>query len=173
MIKKLAERYMREPEMLDFSPKTKSVETIEQFYFTVDQERKFDLLLRLIEREQPPQAIIFCRTKRGTDKIHIKLAKKFAGVDCIHGDMNQGMRDRVMKQFRAGEVKLLVATDVVGRGIDVTSISHIINYDVPASLRRLRASRRPHRPDGPRRGRLHVRHPRARGRADPHRRADQ
>jgi ATP-dependent RNA helicase DeaD len=133
VIKKLAERYMREPEMLDFSPKTKSVETIEQFYFTVDQERKFDLLLKLIEREQPAQAIIFCRTKRGTDKIQIKLAKKFAGVDCMHGDMNQGMRDRVMKQFRAGEVKLLVATDVVGRGIDVTGISHIINYDVPES----------------------------------------
>src|SRR5690606_26937006 len=71
------------------------------------------------------------RTKRGTDKVHRKLTKVWKEVDCIHGDMNQGARDRVMKNFRAGQVKILVATDVVGRGIDVTGISHIVNYDIP------------------------------------------
>ncbi|MEM8865351.1 MAG: DEAD/DEAH box helicase [Planctomycetota bacterium] len=132
-VRRLAERYMRNPEVLDFSPKTKSVDTIEQFYFTVDQPKKFDLLLKLIEREDPAQTIIFCRTKRGTDKIQQRLGRKIKGVDCIHGDMPQGARDRVMKKFRAGDVKTLVATDVVGRGIDVSSISHIINYDIPES----------------------------------------
>ncbi len=136
-VRRLAERYMKHPIVLDFSPKTKSVDTIEQYYFTVDQPKKFDLLVRLLEREEPTQAIVFCRTKRGTDKIHDRLSKKLrsskVSVDCIHGDMPQGARDRVMKKFRAGDVTLLVATDVVGRGIDVSSISHIINFDIPES----------------------------------------
>jgi len=130
-VKRLAERYMREPEALDFSPKNLAVETIEQFYFTVEPERKFDLLVTLLEREDPQQAIIFCRTKRGTDKIATRLSRRFANVDTIHGDLQQSARDRVMKAFREGRVRWLVATDVVGRGIDVTSISHIINFDIP------------------------------------------
>lgn len=130
-VERLARTYMHEPEVMDFSPKTMTVDTIEQFYFTVEQERKFDLLVALLERERPEQAIVFCRTKRGTEKVYRRLAKRFAAADMIHGDMMQRGRDDVMKRFRAGEVKILVATDVVGRGIDVTSISHIINYDIP------------------------------------------
>jgi ATP-dependent RNA helicase DeaD len=117
-VKRLAERYMREPEMIDFSTKDLSVETIEQLYFTVDPERKFDLLVKLLEREQPRQAI-----KR--------LKTIFKGADTIHGDLQQSARDRVMRRFRDGKTKILVATDVVGRGIDVSTVSHIINYDVP------------------------------------------
>ncbi len=131
-VKRLAERYMREPEVLDFSPTNVSVETIEQFYFTVDPEKKFDLLVKLLERENPKQVIIFCRTKRGTEKIHMRLSRRFQDVDTIHGDLQQSARDRVMKAFREGRVHWLVATDVVGRGIDVSGISHIINYDIPA-----------------------------------------
>jgi ATP-dependent RNA helicase DeaD len=130
-IAKLAERYMRQPQTINFSPQEIAVETIEQFYFTVDPERKFDLLVRLLAREQPRQAIIFCRTKRGTEKVYQRLSKKLPDVACIHGDMPQSARDRVMAAFRGGQVRLLVATDVVGRGIDVSSISHIINYDIP------------------------------------------
>jgi ATP-dependent RNA helicase DeaD len=130
-VERLARRYMRDPEKLDFSPGEISVETIEQFYFTVSPDRKGDLLVRLIRREEPKQAIVFCRTKRGTDKVFRALSKKFEGVDCIHGDLQQRARDRVMEQFREGKVRLLVATDVVGRGIDVSGISHIINYDIP------------------------------------------
>lgn len=132
-VQRLATRYMRDPTMLDFSPKNKTVDTIEQFYFTVDEKRKFELLIRLLKREQPSQAIIFCRTKRGADRIYTKLQSKVEAVDCIHGDLNQSARDRVMKKFRAGEVTLLVATDVVGRGIDVSGISHIVNFDMPQS----------------------------------------
>ena len=132
-VERLARTYMHEPEVMDFSPKTKAVDTIEQFYFTVDQDRKFDLLVELIKRDDPEQAIVFCRTKRGTEKVHRKLAKHFDDTDMMHGDMQQGARDRVMKAFRAGEVWILVATDVVGRGIDVSGISHIINFDIPQS----------------------------------------
>lgn len=130
-IKRLAQRYMYEPEYLDFSPTDISADTIEQFYFTVDQERKFDLLVRLLKREDPKQAIIFCRTRKGTDKTSKRLTSKFDDVNCIHGDMQQRVRDRVMKQFREGSLRILVATDIVGRGIDVSGISHIINYDIP------------------------------------------
>jgi ATP-dependent RNA helicase DeaD len=130
-VERLARSYMRDPISLNFSPTDISVETIEQFYCTVDGERKFDLLEHLIKRDNPHQAIVFCRTKRGTDKIERRLTKRFDKVACIHGDLAQNIRDRVMAAFREGKVRILVATDVVGRGIDVTSISHIYNYDIP------------------------------------------
>jgi ATP-dependent RNA helicase DeaD len=136
-VQKLATRYMRDPEIMDFSTNELAVETIEQRYFTVDPTRKFELLEKLLEREQPRQAIVFCRTKRGTDKVFEKLARRRSRrgsaeeVACIHGDLAQNVRDRVMRQFRDGSVKILVATDVVGRGIDVSSVSHIVNYDIP------------------------------------------
>jgi ATP-dependent RNA helicase DeaD len=138
-VAKIAARYMRDHETLDFSTRDIAVETIEQFYFTVDPTRKFELLERLLEREQPRQVIVFCRTKRGTDKVYERLARRRSrrsaegavDVACIHGDLSQSVRDRVMRQFRDGTVKTLVATDVVGRGIDVSSVSHIINYDIP------------------------------------------
>jgi ATP-dependent RNA helicase DeaD len=131
IIQRLAQRYMRDPEVLDFSATEMSVETIEQRYFTVDEGRKLELLARLIAREDPQQAIVFCRTKRRTDQVYQRLAKRFKHVDCIHGDMDQRERDRTMRRFRDGETKVLVATDIVGRGIDVTTISHIINFDIP------------------------------------------
>jgi len=130
-IMKLTERYMKDPLTLNFSPKEMSVETIEQHYFTVDQSRKYELLLRLLVRERPRQCIVFCRTKRGTEKVAQRLMKKIPAVSQIHGDLNQSQRDRVMKAFREGKVRFLVATDVIGRGIDVTTISHIVNYDIP------------------------------------------
>ena len=134
-VQKIAARYMRDPEIMDFSTNELAVETIEQRYFTVDPTRKFDLLVRLLERENPRQVIVFCRTKRGTDKIHEKLSRRRSlqadEVACIHGDLAQSVRDRVMRQFRDGSARILVATDVVGRGIDVSSVSHIVNYDIP------------------------------------------
>jgi ATP-dependent RNA helicase DeaD len=135
LVQKLATRYMRDPEIMDFSVNELAVETIEQRYFTVDPTRKFELLERLLNREKPRQVIVFCRTKRGTDKIFERLSRRRSRqsdeVACIHGDLSQSIRDRVMRQFRDGTVTTLVATDVVGRGIDVSSVSHIVNYDIP------------------------------------------
>ncbi|MBN1908239.1 MAG: DEAD/DEAH box helicase [Pirellulales bacterium] len=132
---RLAKQYMREPEEMNFSPKDVAVETIDQYYFTVDPEQKFDLLVKLLERETPAQAIVFCRTRRGTERIYQRLSKKMpaklSSVAAIHGDLPQTTRDRVMKRFRDNKLQILVATDVVGRGIDVSGISHIINFDIP------------------------------------------
>ncbi len=130
-IERLATRYMQEPTVLDFSKDAVSGDSIEQYYFSVDKAKKNELLQRLIKRDEPEQAIVFCRTRRGTDKLAKRLKETFPNVGCIHGDMNQSVRDRVMKKFREERLKVLVATDVVGRGIDVSTISHIINFDTP------------------------------------------
>ena len=127
----LAKKYMKEPEQFDFSCNDVSADTIEQYYLTVDQDRKFDALTRLIEVQNPRQTIVFCRTKRHVDVVARRLAAKFPHVEAIHGDLPQTKRDRIMRDFRAEKTKTLVATDVVGRGIDVSSVSHIVNYDVP------------------------------------------
>lgn len=138
-IQRLTKRYLQDPAHINCSSKRVSVETIEQRYFTVNQRDKFPTLLKLLKREEPRQAIIFCRTKRGTDRLHMALERELKGApsfartrfSCIHGDMNQRDRDRVFSELRAGKVNVLVATDVVGRGIDVSTVSHIINYDIP------------------------------------------
>lgn len=135
----IANRYLFEPQFVDCSKNDMSVETIEQRYFLTDRHDKFDLLVKLLRREHPPQAIIFCRTKLGTAKLHRMLENAFKDdpvlkamrLDTIHGNMSQPQRDSVFKRLRAGDIQLLVATDVVGRGIDVSTISHIINYDLP------------------------------------------
>lgn len=130
-VRRLAESYMYQPSVIDCSKNEMAVETIEQRYFTVAQNRKSDLLDRLLERENPEQAIIFCRTKRGTDRLYRQLSHTHDRCGSMHGDMQQRERDRVLQSLRDGKLKILVATDVVGRGIDITTISHIINYDLP------------------------------------------
>jgi ATP-dependent RNA helicase DeaD len=132
-IVRLAKSYMYRPKLVNFSQKRIAVETIDQYYITVPGEMKFKILVKLLHRENPKQAIIFCRTKLGTERLYRKLVQsaEFESVGTIHGDMTQGARDRMMKSFREKETRFLVATDVVGRGIDVTSISHIINFDIP------------------------------------------
>ncbi|MBS7338148.1 MAG: DEAD/DEAH box helicase [Thermoguttaceae bacterium] len=127
----LAKSYMKDPVQVDFSQKDVSADTIEQFYVTVDQDRKFDALVRLLEVQDPRQAIVFCRTKRCVDRLTRKLAEKFDSVEAIHGDLAQTKRDHIMRDFRAEKIRIMVATDVVGRGIDVSTVSHIVNYDIP------------------------------------------
>jgi ATP-dependent RNA helicase DeaD len=133
-IEKLARQYMREPvdkliaSGADDSP---TVSLVEQFYFSVQPWDKYRLLRMLLERENPDLAIVFCRTKRGAEKIARKLHAD--GIECreIHGNLAQNKRDRVMKNFRTGKFDVLIATDLASRGIDVAEISHIINYDIP------------------------------------------
>ncbi len=129
----LAKRYMYRPKVINFSNENLAAESIEQFFLTVPADLKFDILVKLLLREKPQQAIIFCRTKLGTERLYRKMLKAnlFDSVGTIHGDLNQSARDRMMKNFRGGDLRYLVATDVVGRGIDVSNISHIINFDVP------------------------------------------
>jgi ATP-dependent RNA helicase DeaD len=130
-VRRLAQRYMFEQVEVNLSRDEPSVDTIQQFYVSVTTERKFDLLMLLLKRDRPRQCIVFTRTKRGADRLADRLHKVIKGVSAIHGDLPQSTRDRVMKGFRVGQIPILVATDVVGRGIDVEDISHVINYDMP------------------------------------------
>jgi ATP-dependent RNA helicase DeaD len=130
-IRKLAQRYMFEPIHMNLSTDEPSVESIEQFYVTVEHERKFDLLVHVLKEEKPRQCIVFTRTKRGADRITERLRGRVPGVAAIHGDLAQTVRNRVMKGFRDKTIPILIATDVVGRGIDVEGISHVINFDIP------------------------------------------
>jgi ATP-dependent RNA helicase DeaD len=130
-VMRLAQRYMNEPANIYVSPERLTVEKIRQSYISVDEERKFELLLHVLKREQPRQCIIFCQRKRWAHKLYERLRDKHQRVAAMHGDLPQPTREKIMQRFREGRIVLLVATDVVGRGIDVTNISHIINYDLP------------------------------------------
>lgn len=132
-VERLALKYMVDPEMVDLSEANVVVDTIEQYYVTVDEDRKRSLLLRVIAQEKPAQAIVFTRTKRGADKLLEIFSRRLKSdrIAAIHGDLPQRKRDKVIKDLRAGKLRLLIATDVVGRGIDISGISHIINYDIP------------------------------------------
>ncbi len=128
---RLALRYMVEPLNINLSPERVTVENIRQSYFTVDEDKKLELLLRVFERENPRQCIIFCERKRWVEDLYRMLRKHRGRVAAMHGDLPQPMRNRIMQGFRDGKITCLVATDVVGRGIDVRNISHVINYDMP------------------------------------------
>ncbi|MDP8213723.1 MAG: DEAD/DEAH box helicase [Candidatus Euphemobacter frigidus] len=131
-IMRLAERFLKDPLRISAVEEDRpSVETLEQSYFAISPRRKFALLDRLLKREKPELALIFTRTKRGAERVGRRLREKNYNSMFIHGDLPQGRRDRAVASFREGKIKLLVATDVMGRGIDVPGISHIINYDIP------------------------------------------
>jgi ATP-dependent RNA helicase DeaD len=132
-IEKLARRYMREPVQKLIAPgadEKPTVSTVDQFYFSVQPWDKYRLMRLLLERENPDLAIVFCRTKRGAEKLAKKLHAD--GIECreIHGNLAQNKRDRVMKGFKSGKFDVLIATDLASRGIDVADISHIVNYDI-------------------------------------------
>jgi ATP-dependent RNA helicase DeaD len=116
------------------SPGTLTVDKIRQTYITVDEHKKFDLLMKVIEREQPRQCLIFVERKRWADRLYRSLHEVEKGVSVIHGDLPQGFREKVTALFRVGKVKFLIATDVMSRGIDVSGISHVINYDLPGDI---------------------------------------
>ena len=130
-VERLAKRYMNDPQRVDLSNKNVAVDSIEQFFATVERHRKLGLLIHLLKDEQPRQVIVFTRTRRGASKLHDQFAHRLPGVAVIHGELPQFKRDRVMQNFRNGKIRMLIATDVVGRGIDISGISHIINYDIP------------------------------------------
>lgn len=130
-VERLAQKYMNKPTRIDMSSQTVGQSTIDQYVISVDPERKLRVLVQLLIQEKPQQAIVFTRTRRGAEDVFRHFDGRLPGVAYIHGELQQRVRDRVMKQFREGKIRLLIATDVMGRGIDVSGISHIINYDVP------------------------------------------
>jgi ATP-dependent RNA helicase DeaD len=132
-IRKLAEKGMYDPVTIKVRAATLTIDTVEQFFVEVPDREKADALARVLKAERPTQAIIFVRTKIGVDRLARALDNKGVRVKALHGDMSQGSRDGVMIAFKDGRERLLVATDIAARGLDISGVSHVINYDMPNS----------------------------------------
>ncbi|MEN0012120.1 MAG: DEAD/DEAH box helicase, partial [Solirubrobacteraceae bacterium] len=129
----LADNYLYDPALVKVKSDTLTVERIDMFHVVVGKRDKADKLVEVVKAEKPEQAIVFCRTKIGCEQLFRKLRDQGMNVKALHGDMSQGSRDGVMLSFKAGRVAILVATDVAARGLDIDSVTHVINYDVPTS----------------------------------------
>src|SRR6476660_1542689 len=137
-IRKLADRYMYDPAVIQVEAATLTIDTVAQFQLPVDARRKAETLVEVLGaeasgEEDADQAIVFVRTKIRCDQLYRTLRDRGMNVRALHGDMTQGARDGVMISFKDGRLPLLVATDVASRGLDITGISHVINFDVPTS----------------------------------------
>ncbi|GGN91345.1 DEAD/DEAH box helicase [Saccharibacillus kuerlensis] len=130
-IKRLAEQFLRNPQHVSVIPKQISAPLIEQAYVEVPERQKFEALTRLLDMESPELAILFGRTKRRVDELAGALQKRGYSADGLHGDLSQNQRDAVMRKFRDGSIDVLVATDVAARGLDVSGVTHVINFDLP------------------------------------------
>jgi ATP-dependent RNA helicase DeaD len=132
-IRKLADNYLYDPEHVKVQSATLTVDSVEQFQVDVKTADKADKLVEVLAAEKPDQAIVFARTKIRTDQLYKKMKDRGFNVKALHGDMTQGARDGVMLGFKGGRVPILVATDVAARGLDISTVTHVVNYDVPRS----------------------------------------
>ena len=132
-IRRLADQYLYDPVLIRVKSATLTVDTVEQFALEVPARDKADELVRVLNAERPEQAIVFVRTKVRCDQLYRTLRDRGLNVRALHGDMTQGARDGVMISFKDGRLPLLIATDVASRGLDISGISHVINFDVPIS----------------------------------------
>jgi ATP-dependent RNA helicase RhlE len=132
-IEKLARSTMQQPKLVEVSPRGKAATMVEQTAYPVAQESKTALLLDLLERERFERVLVFTRTRRGAERLsHILLARDHS-VNRIHADRTQSQRESALRGFRDGKTRVLVATDIAARGLDVDAVSHVINYDVPSA----------------------------------------
>jgi len=130
-VEDLSKHYMKDPVPLYLSRDEISVESIWQRYIPVDRRNKLNTLARLLEDQKPTQSLIFTNTKKMSDAVALRLHRLGFKARCIHSDLTQNKRERIMDDFRTGKIEHLVATDVAARGLDITGISHVINYDIP------------------------------------------
>jgi len=130
-IQKLATQFLKDPEHVSVIPKQVSAPLIAQSYIEVNEKQKFEALCRLLDMEAPELAIIFGRTKRRVDELSEALQKRGYSAEGLHGDLSQNQRDTVMRKFRDGSIDVLVATDVAARGLDVSGVTHVVNFDLP------------------------------------------
>jgi ATP-dependent RNA helicase DeaD len=132
-IRKLADKYLYDPVLIKVQATTLTIDTVAQFQLPVETRGKPDKLVEVLRAEKPDQAIVFVRTKIRCDQLFRTLRDRGMNVRALHGDMSQGSRDGVMLAFKGGRVPILVATDVAARGLDISTVTHVVNYDVPTS----------------------------------------
>jgi ATP-dependent RNA helicase RhlE len=130
-IEKLARSTMKQPMIIEVGPRGRAAEMVDQSAYPVATESKTALLLHLLEREQYRRVLVFTRTRRGAERLSHILAAREHRVDRIHADRTQSQREAALRGFKEGRYRVLIATDIASRGIDVEAVSHVINYDVP------------------------------------------
>lgn len=132
-IHRMAGKMLRSPQRIDISNNSTPIERIEQRVYVVDQERKLGLLAHLLQTESWPQVLVFSRTREGCDKVATWLQQQSIAARPMHADLSQAVRDKALADFAAGEVRVLVATDVAARGLDIAQLACVINLELPFS----------------------------------------
>ncbi len=130
-IKGFSKLYQDKPQKVIIEKKELTAEKIHQYYLELNRNMKTEILNRLLLMHRASKSIIFCNTKRMVDSLEVEMAQKGYQVASLHGDMRQSSRDQVMKKFRDGSIDLLIATDVAARGLDISDIDLVFNYDLP------------------------------------------
>ena len=133
-VKKLAYRYMNDPMTVAIKKEEVTLSAIKQQVVETTDRRKQDALCTVLDQDNPFMAIIFCRTKRRADELEVALYRRGYNCEKLHSDILQSKRERLMKAFRNADFQYLIATDVASRGLDISGVSHIYNYDIPESV---------------------------------------
>nr|WP_210729471.1 DEAD/DEAH box helicase [Streptococcus ovuberis] len=130
-IKQIGIKFMQQPEHVKIAAKELTTELVDQYYLRVKEDEKFDTMTRLMDVDQPDLSIVFGRTKRRVDELTRGLKIRGYRAEGIHGDLDQNKRLRVLRDFKNGNLDILVATDVAARGLDISGVTHVYNYDIP------------------------------------------
>lgn len=130
-ILRIGEKFMKEPEIVQIKSKELTADLIDQYFVRAKEAEKFDIMCRLIDVQAPDLAVVFGRTKRRVDELTRGLVARGYNAAGIHGDLSQAKRMSVLKRFKNGKLDILVATDVAARGLDISGVTHVYNYDIP------------------------------------------
>lgn len=130
-ILKLTKKYLKEHQFIQVKSEKKTINLTDQIYFQVEESDKFEALCRILDFEINFYGMVFCRTKVDVDSITKRLIDRGYDADCIHGDITQSQREKVLYKFKSQKINILIATDVAARGIDVQNLTHVINYSMP------------------------------------------
>ena len=130
-IKKLAKQILKEPDFISVTKKEVTNRNIEQKYYIIDEYERDDAMTRLLDCFVTPKVIVFCRMKREVDRVSTLLVSRGYSAKGLHGDMEQRQREEVIRSFKKGAIDLLIATDVAARGLDISDVTHVINYHIP------------------------------------------
>lgn len=133
-VRSLSKRFMKNPLQIEIQAKNITLDEIEEIEIETTDRRKLDNLSTLIDEYRPYLAIVFCRTKRRVKELNRELLYRGYNSDELHGDLSQAKRERVIRSFREAKLQILVATDIVARGIDIDGVTHVFNYDIPDSV---------------------------------------
>ena len=130
-IKRVGVQFMKDPHQVKIKAKELTTDLIDQYYVRVKEYEKFDVMTRFFDVQDPEVTIVFCRTKRRVDEVSKGLEARGYKAAGLHGDLTQARRTQIMQQFKQAKIDILVATDVAARGIDISGVTHVYNYDIP------------------------------------------